>query len=782
VDLNNPTTPTLVVTGGAQHGAFHTIQSMPAHVIVGAGESATFRLKGDQIAEHHAEVAWDVRGLILRDLGSAAGTFVNGQPVRDELPLRDGDRVSLGAPGGRGAVKLHVRVPAYVGTLQGMPGLLPGQQPMPFVRPPADYDPSAETHPGRSISSLNEHDALFPRDIDLDAPTGAFQDSPATVTGMTPPPLHPLADEEAAAPVGLKERFPVRTLVIAAVGLAAIAVVYYAASWWLRPVPAIKAIAPTVVQPGQTFTIAAENLVADAKAVIVTMNGAPLEVTAASPTSVTTTALASIEPGPATIAVISGGTPAGSLTLTVVGKASFAGLEPDVAMPGETVGIAGQNLDPARLSVTIDNKPAEVMQADNQLRVTVPAAIVPTPGKGVNVVVKANGVMLPPRKLFLGKLPFVREIAPANGQPGTRVTIKGAGFDETLAGNDVRFGGQQALVLSASAKELVVSAPDAQALAGGETGVVVAAHGGTTSAVPFDLRPVSISMFEPFFYPLPAPAEAGEGKVLVATAIGPFALLTSASESHPVAERAARLCQFLNELVAAAKTGSVAVEARDGNPPGVGIVGRGIFVVATAEDAAGYASAYTGLRTAPSQAALARHWAALLDDYLTLFVRNERPLRAIGVTPKAKVLLDLYADPARGANARGVPMALLRPAAPDMTMARSLRELSLQVSGSGAAATALAGDWLGQMQDNAGPRRIRVEFSGRGGTFTTFIGSASVDSKVASVSAGGDGTVTFTVQIRGTLKRFTGKLAGESLRGSVQSQDGTGSFSLDLDK
>ena len=781
MDLNNPTLPTLVVTGGAQHGAFHTIQTMPAHVIVGAGETAAFRLKGDQIAEHHVEIAWDVRGLVLRDLGSAAGSFVNGQPVRDELPLRDGDRISLGAPGGRGAVKLLVRVPAYVGTLQGMPGLLPGQQPKPFVRPPADYDPSAATTAGgQPIPAANEHDGLFPRDVDLEAPTGGFQDSPATVTGMTPPPLHPLTDEDAAPSVGWKQRFPMRTLVIAAVGLAAIAGVYYAASWWLRPVPAITAIAPTVVQPGQAFTIAAENLAADAKQVIVTMNGAPLEVTSASPTSVSTAALAAVEPGPATIAVLSGGQPAGSLTLTVVPKASFAGLEPDVAMPGESVVIAGQNLDPARLSVTIDNKPAEVVDADNQLRVTVPAAIAPTPGKGVSVVVKANGVLLPPRKLFLGKLPFVREIVPANGQPGTRVTIRGAGFDQVPAGNDVRFGGQPALVLSASGKELVVSAPDAPSIAGGASGVVVAARGGTTDVVPFELRAVSISMFEPFFYPLPAPAEAGKGKVLVTTAIGPFALLTSASESHPVAERAARLCQFLNELVAAAKSASVTVEARDGNPPGVGIAGRGIFMVATAEDAAGYASAYTGLRTAPSPAALTRHWAALLDDYLTLFVRNERPLRAIAVTPKAKVLLDLYADPARGANARGVPMALLRPATPDM--ARALRELSLQVSGSGAAATALTGDWLGQMQDNAGPRRIRVLFAGRGGTFTTFIGSASVDSKVASVSAGADGNVTFAVQIRGTLKRFTGKLAGETLRGSVQSKDGSGSFSLDLDK
>jgi hypothetical protein len=767
VDLNNPTLPTLVVTGGAQHGAFYTVESLPAEVIVGSGTTAGFRLSGEQVDATHIQVTWDVRGLTLRDLGSAAGTFVNGQPVQEQIPLRDGDRVTLGAPGGRGSVKLLVRVPAYVGTLQGVPGLQPGD---PLSFPKGAPSTASEGFPG-ATSSTPYHG------IDLEAATGGFGDLPETMVGMAPPPIPDT--EPAPSP---KSKVPMRSLAILAAGLAAVAVAAYLAWLWLQPKPAIEAAQPAVVQPGQTLTITASNLDAAAESNVVTIGGVAGQVASASADQLVVKVPAGIPPGPAQLVVVSGGTPAGNLTLTVVPTPSFTGLDPDVAMPGDEVQLLGKNLDPLRITVTIADKTVPVVAAeDRSVRVRIPAEIAATPGKSLLVVVKTGGAALAPHKVFLGKLPFVREVKPTAGLPGTKVTIQGAGFDAAPEGNKVLFGGRPAVVLAASTKQLTVVAPDAGDVPDPSAGLVVESKAGTTDVVPFDLRRPSMNTFEPYFYPVPAPAEAGEGKVVVATAIAPFALLSGKGDAPSVAERAVRLSTFLNELVAAAKTSAIALEAKGGDPPGVGVTGRGAFVVVTPEDAAGYASAYTGLRGAPSQAALARHWAVVLDDYVTLFVRNERPLKAIAVTPKAKVLLDLYTDGSR-AGGRGVPMALLSPATP--ALARSLKELSLFVTGGGGSSTiALTGEWTGTMQDGAGPRQIRVRFgSGRGGVFTTMVGSASVDSPLTSVGVAAGGGVVFSVQIRGTQKRFNGKLEGETLRGSVQSKDGTGSFALDLAK
>jgi hypothetical protein len=53
------------------------------------------------ISRHHAHLALDPQRMqwTLRDLGSANGTFVNEQPVKDAIVVRQGDRVGIGAVG-----------------------------------------------------------------------------------------------------------------------------------------------------------------------------------------------------------------------------------------------------------------------------------------------------------------------------------------------------------------------------------------------------------------------------------------------------------------------------------------------------------------------------------------------------------------------------------------------------------------------------------------------------------------------------------------------------------
>jgi hypothetical protein len=53
------------------------------------------------ISRHHAHLALDParHQWTLRDLGSANGTFVNEQPVKDAITVRQGDRIGIGALG-----------------------------------------------------------------------------------------------------------------------------------------------------------------------------------------------------------------------------------------------------------------------------------------------------------------------------------------------------------------------------------------------------------------------------------------------------------------------------------------------------------------------------------------------------------------------------------------------------------------------------------------------------------------------------------------------------------
>ena len=58
---------------------------------IGRRADAAFCLSADGVSKDHAEIDHDNRGLWIRDLGSRNGTFVNGNRVEDQTPLKTGD-------------------------------------------------------------------------------------------------------------------------------------------------------------------------------------------------------------------------------------------------------------------------------------------------------------------------------------------------------------------------------------------------------------------------------------------------------------------------------------------------------------------------------------------------------------------------------------------------------------------------------------------------------------------------------------------------------------------
>lgn len=64
-------------------------------VILGRSADCDLSLDEAAVSRRHAEIFWQYVHYQIRDLDSANGTFVNGQPV-NEIPLANGDLVELG--------------------------------------------------------------------------------------------------------------------------------------------------------------------------------------------------------------------------------------------------------------------------------------------------------------------------------------------------------------------------------------------------------------------------------------------------------------------------------------------------------------------------------------------------------------------------------------------------------------------------------------------------------------------------------------------------------------
>lgn len=65
-------------------------------LVLGRDEEADVNLDDKRASRKHCEIRLDGTEFIIRDLGSANGTFVNGQKV-SEQPLKNGDRIQIGS-------------------------------------------------------------------------------------------------------------------------------------------------------------------------------------------------------------------------------------------------------------------------------------------------------------------------------------------------------------------------------------------------------------------------------------------------------------------------------------------------------------------------------------------------------------------------------------------------------------------------------------------------------------------------------------------------------------
>ena len=83
----------LVVVQGPDAG--RSFQLGP-HSVLGRDPTAAIHLTDAEVSRRHALISAGEGRVVVEDLGSSNGTFIDGRPISDETELEDGARLRVG--------------------------------------------------------------------------------------------------------------------------------------------------------------------------------------------------------------------------------------------------------------------------------------------------------------------------------------------------------------------------------------------------------------------------------------------------------------------------------------------------------------------------------------------------------------------------------------------------------------------------------------------------------------------------------------------------------------
>jgi hypothetical protein len=448
------------------------------------------------------------------------------------------------------------------------------------------------------------------------------------------PPIKPAPRRKRKPSKGLQ--VSARILAFVAGGLVLAGLLAWAASLFLfTSAPELSGVTPGRAEPGATITLRGSGFASDAEGNTVRFGGRSAPAQAVAGGGVLVKVPTSLEAGVVPVTIETSGGRSNPVKLEVLAALKTSGLDPAGALPGDEVLLRGRGFEGQTPSVTVGGAEAAVLGTGPEgVRFTMPP-LEAAAGSEHPVVVTVDGRAAPPANLIFGRLPLVTSFEPARAVAGDRVRITGLGFSEDPARNTVTFDGVPALVLSSTPTEIEVVAPVAR-LAQRETlaRVVVEASGKPSSGAVFPLLRLTSGSYVLRFF---AASEEGAARAaFVSTEIGPVLMLTGKGNAPSVAQRALRAAEALNQVIQRPGRDRPVFEARDEPPIGVGLAGGpGVLIRATPQDAAAYQNppGVPPRGGPPTPVALARWWAAVLNDYVVITTSPAQPSHVEALSP-----------------------------------------------------------------------------------------------------------------------------------------------------
>jgi FHA domain-containing protein len=94
IELDEDFEPRLVVDHAAGHSA-GVAYDLSGGATLGRGD-VEIQLDDPFASSHHARITRQGRSLVIEDLGSTNGTYLNEEPLTGPQPLHEGDRIRIG--------------------------------------------------------------------------------------------------------------------------------------------------------------------------------------------------------------------------------------------------------------------------------------------------------------------------------------------------------------------------------------------------------------------------------------------------------------------------------------------------------------------------------------------------------------------------------------------------------------------------------------------------------------------------------------------------------------
>lgn len=203
-----PTPSSLTVMGGPLNGTRLLIDQFGDEILIGSDSGCALCLDLPGVSPIHARIRLESEGYAVYDTRSPSGVYVNDDRVVEEAPLRDGDFLWLGSPGGDGSVMIQCRI-APAPALPDEAGIEAWPEEPALEEGPAPADALVEALPEPDAPTpaadefvLAEPEPVAPapsaEDLVLEEASPAVPMESATFLVEEPPPAPPPADDEPA--------------------------------------------------------------------------------------------------------------------------------------------------------------------------------------------------------------------------------------------------------------------------------------------------------------------------------------------------------------------------------------------------------------------------------------------------------------------------------------------------------------------------------------------------------------------------------------------------------